>query len=222
MLRDYSKLKGWQKIYRHAFVKPMRKSLESLNPRILEPFPKGFTLIEIIVVIVILSIVSAISIKFLVDSLRIYTMTVDQKTLLDEAKLALERMCRDIRDGQDITSVTPGPPGSITFTRTHTTATDNANDSIKFWQNTTPNPDTLEKINNTTSTSGILAGNINSFTVANATYEIQLQLTLNIPATGANVTLQTKVYLKNRPKDGTHIYKNFYGNWKEIKSPDTY
>jgi prepilin-type N-terminal cleavage/methylation domain-containing protein len=182
---------------------------------------KGFTLIEVIVVIVILAIVSGITIKFLVDSMRVYTMTVDQKTLLDEAKLALERMCRDIRDGQSITSVTPGPPGSITFTRTHSTATDNATNSITFWQNTTPNPDTLEKINNSTGTNGILASNINSFTVANATNEIQLQLTFNIPATGANVTLQTKVYIKNRPKDGTHTYKNFYGNWKEVKSPDT-
>ncbi len=147
---------------------------------------KGFTLIEIIVVIVILSIVSAISIKFVADSLRIYTMTVNQKTLFDEGKLALERMCRDIRDAQSITSVTAGPPGSITFTRTHLTATDNSNDSITFGQDTVPNPDTLVKTNNSTGTSGILAGNINSFTVANATNEIQLQLTLQL-ATGENV-----------------------------------
>ena len=60
---------------------------EIQNPK--SAFQRGFTLIEIIVVIVILSIVSAITIKFLVDSLRIYTMTVNQKTLYDEAKLAL-------------------------------------------------------------------------------------------------------------------------------------
>jgi len=61
---------------------------------------RGFTLIEIIIVIVILGFVSAITIKFLTDSLRIYTMTVNQKTLYDEGKLALERMARDIRDAR--------------------------------------------------------------------------------------------------------------------------
>src|SRR5512136_521847 len=59
---------------------------------------KGFTLVEVMVVIIILSIVSTITLFFLVNSLRIYTMTVNQKTLLDEGKLALERMCRDLRD----------------------------------------------------------------------------------------------------------------------------
>jgi len=61
---------------------------------------RGFTLIEIIIVIVILGFVFAITIKFLTDSLRIYTMTVNQKTLYDEGKLALERMARDIRDAR--------------------------------------------------------------------------------------------------------------------------
>ena len=96
---------------------------EIQNPK--SAFQRGFTLIEIIVVIVILSIVSAITIKFLVDSMRIYTMTVNQKTLYDEGKLALERMCRDIRDAKSITTYTPGPPtGSITFVRTNATVYD--------------------------------------------------------------------------------------------------
>ena len=166
---------------------------------------------------VILSIVSAISIKFLVDSLKIYTMTVNQKTLFDEGKLALERMCRDIRDANAVSGTTAS---SITFTRAHTTATDNAGNSITFWQNTVPNPDTLEKANNSTGASGILANNATSFTVTNAN-EIQLQLTLN-PTSGETVTLQTTAYPKNLTKDTTNTYKNFYGNWKEIKSPDTY
>jgi prepilin-type N-terminal cleavage/methylation domain-containing protein len=212
MLRHFNEVKGWRKVYRQGFIKPMKESLESLNPRILEPYSKGFTLIEIVIVIVILSIVSAITIKFLVDGLRIYTMTVNQKTLFDEGKLALERMCRDIRDARSVTSVTAGPPGLITFTRTHLTATDNPNNSITFWQNTTPTPNTLEKTNNSTGTSGILASNVTSFTVANAANEIQIQLTLGLTS-GEKVTLQTKVYPKNLVKDAT--YKNFYQNWME-------
>lgn len=171
----------------------------------------GFTLIEIIFVIVILSIVSAITIKFLVDSLRIYTMTVNQKTLFDEGKIALERMCRDIRDAQSLSSVTPGPPGSITFIRTNATASDTgspAPETITFRQN----GNSLEKVKR-----GIgyaMANNVNSFIVTNATNEVLLQLTLQM-ASGENLTLQTKVYPKNLNKDTTNTYKNFFQNWRE-------
>ena len=166
---------------------------------------KGFTLIEIIIVIVILSIVSAITIKFLFDSLRIYTMTVNQKTLFDEGKLALERMCRDIRDANAIAGTTAS---SVTFIRNNATVQDAAGEIITFRWNGGANP--LEKVKG-----GIgyaMASNVNAFTVTNAANEIQLLLTLQL-ASGENVTLQTRVYPKNLPKDA--IYKNFCQNWME-------
>jgi prepilin-type N-terminal cleavage/methylation domain-containing protein len=168
---------------------------------------KGFTLIEIVIVIVILSIVSAITVKFLVDGLRIYTMTVNQKTLFDEGKLALERMCRDIRDASSISGVTAS---SITFIRTNATVQDGAGETITFRWNGGANP--LEKVKAGTGYS--MASNVTAFTVTNATDEIQLQLTLQLTS-GENVTLQTKVYPKNlSPKDAT--YKRFYQNWMEV------
>jgi prepilin-type N-terminal cleavage/methylation domain-containing protein len=179
-----------------------RKLLEPTNPRTLESFSKGFTMIEIIIVIVILSIVSAISIKFLVDSLRIYTMTVNQKTLLDEGKLALERMCRDIRDAKSITSTST----SITLTRTNATAQDNANESLTFELNGT----TLRKVK--ASTPYAMASYVTAFTVTNTNNEVKLQLTLSM-GTGEKVTLQTKVYPKNLGDSTT--YKNFFNNWQE-------
>ncbi|MGZ6225162.1 MAG: prepilin-type N-terminal cleavage/methylation domain-containing protein [Syntrophales bacterium] len=167
---------------------------------------KGFTLIEIIVVIVILSIASVITIKFLVDSLRIYNMTVNQKTLFDEGKLALERMCRDIRDANAISGSTAS---SITFVRDNATAQDSASETITFrWLGGT-NP--LEKVK--AGTGYPMASNVTAFAVANATNEILLTLTLS-RTSGENVTLQTKVYPKNLPKDAT--YKNFCQNWMEV------
>ena len=157
--------------------------------------------------IVILSIVSAITIKFLFDGLRIYTMTVNQKTLFDEGKLALERMCRDIRDAQSVTPFA-GTASSITFVRTNATAQDAAGETITFRWNGGTNP--LEKVK--AGTGYAMASNVNAFTVTNATNEIQLQLTLSLTS-GENVTLQTKVYPKNLPKDAT--YKNFCQKWME-------
>jgi len=189
-------------------MKSLRKSLVPMNPRILEPLSKGFTLIEIIIVIVILSIVSGITIKFLIDSLKIYTMTVNQKTLFDEGKLAMERMCRDIRDARSITLVTAS---SITFVRNNATAQDSAGESITFRWNGGANP--LEKVKAGTGYS--MAINVTAFTVTNATNEIQLQLTLQLTS-GENVILQTKSYPKNLAENP--IYKNFFQNWREERS----
>ena len=177
---------------------------------------KGFTLIEIIIVIVILSLVSGITVKFVVDGLRIYTMTVNQKTLFDEGKLALERMCRDIRDANSITGSTAS---SITFVRDNATAQDGAGETITFRWNGGTNP--LEKVK--AGTGYAMASNVTAFTVTNATNEIQLQLTLQLTS-GESVRIQTKVYPKNLPLDVTSLTatynKHFLGNWKEVKSPD--
>ncbi|OGP95632.1 MAG: hypothetical protein A2157_09165 [Deltaproteobacteria bacterium RBG_16_47_11] len=204
------------------------------NPK--SAFEKGFTLIEIIVVIVILSIVSAITIKFLFDSLRIYTMTVKQKTLFDEGKLALERMCRDIRDARTISDPAAGGSGSmIRFRRTNNTAPsqDVADEWIRFQLAVQPDGTyTLQKVKNdtgppTADLASNVRNNLTDFTVTrDAGNEIQLYLKLSL-TTGENVTLQTKVYPKNLSEDLTSTYKNFriqdssgnFASWQEVRSP---
>jgi prepilin-type N-terminal cleavage/methylation domain-containing protein len=205
-------------------------SLTSIFERLRNPqsairsVEKGFTLIEIIVVIVILCIVSGITIKFLVDSLRIYTMTVNQKTLFDEGKLALERMCRDIRDARSITGTTAT---SITFTRNDATAQDGAGENIRF----DLSGSTLRKVKNAGGAPEnpiAMADNVSTFIVTNATNEIQLQLTLS-RTSGENVTLRTKVYPKNLSEDlgSPPTYRNFriqdsggnFASWQEVQSP---
>jgi prepilin-type N-terminal cleavage/methylation domain-containing protein len=175
---------------------------------------RGFTMIEIIVVIIILSIVSAITIYFMVNSFRIYTMTVNQKSLLDEGKLALERMSRDIRDARNITTPSGGGSGNlITFTRTHATAQDIANESITFRLTGT----TLEKVKASPSVASPMAENVSTFTVTRGTTndEIKLMLILSL-TTGEMVTLQTKIYPRNLADSTT--YKNYFQNWQEAFS----
>jgi prepilin-type N-terminal cleavage/methylation domain-containing protein len=194
---------------------------------------KGFTLIEIIMVIVILCIVSAITIKFMVDSMRIYTMTVNQKTLLDEGKLALERMCRDIRDAQSISVPAAGVSGNvITFVRNNATVQDVASESITFQRN--GGNSTLEKIKTSPAATSRLADNVNTFTVTrgaaatNNLDEITLLLNLRL-GSGENFILQTRVYPKNLSEDLSipSTYKNFriqdssgnFASWQEVRSP---
>lgn len=211
MDKNSTTLKVFKSSNPYGLMSYFRKLLEPTNPRTLEPFSKGFTMIEIIIVIVILSIVSAISIKFLADSLRIYTMTVNQKTLLDEGKLALERMCRDIRNARTITTPAAGSSGnSITFTRAHATAQDIANESITFRLTGS----TLEKVKASPSVTSAMAVNVSTFTITRGATndEIKIVITLSL-GTGENVTLQTKVYPKN-VADST-AYKNYFQNWQE-------
>ena len=181
---------------------------------------RGFTLIEIIIVIVILSIVSAITINFLVDSLRIYTMTVEQKTLFDEGKLALERMCRDLRDAKSITIPSSGASRTsgtlLSFTRTNATAQDSADDIIQFILLS----GTLQRKASTRPTVD-LASYVTAITVTRGTSpnnEITISLTLSRTISGEtlSVPLGTKVTPKDFPTDTT--YKNFKTYWEEEES----
>jgi len=192
----------------------MRMQLGNLNSELRTPNSKlqgGFTLIEMIIVVVILSTVSAITIYFLVSSLRTYTLTVNQSNLLEEGKLALERMARDIRDAQSISSPAAGSSGNlITFLRTHATAQDLANETITFRLNGS----TLEKVKTSPADSRALAENATAFLITREATndEIKLELTLSL-GSGESVTLQTKVYPKNLADSSA--YKNFFTNWQE-------
>ncbi len=195
-------------------IKSLKSNFEKLRTTN-SKLQRGFTLIEIVVVVVILSIVSAITIYFLINSLKIYTITVNQKALLDEGKLALERMCRDIRDANSISSPAPGgSSSSITFIRNNATAQDVAGESITFRLTGS----TLEKVKSSPSATSAMAANVSTFAVTRGATndEITTVLTLSL-ASGENVTLQTKVYPKNLPKSTT--YKNFFQNWMEERSP---
>ena len=174
----------------------------------------GFTLIEMIIVMVILSIVSAVGLHFLASGARIYALSVNQKGLFDEAKLAMERMCRDIRDARSITSPALGGSGNgITLTRTNVTVLDSADEIITFRLN----GGTLEKVKASPAVTSAMAANVSAFTVTRGATddEIKVFLTLSL-GTGENVSLQTKVYPKNLPDSPT--YKNFYLNWRESSS----
>lgn len=174
---------------------------------------RGFTFIEVVIVIVILSIVSSITIYFLAGSVKTYVVMVNQKRLSDEARLALERMCRDIRDARGILAPASGTSGNtIIFQRSHSTFGDLAGETISFRLNGT----TLEKVKTSPGTTIPLASNVSSFMVTRGVVgndEITLSLTLSL-GTGENATLETKVYPKNLTVNPA--YKNFFNNWQEV------
>jgi prepilin-type N-terminal cleavage/methylation domain-containing protein len=202
-----------------------RRSNPSLEELMLFKSSKGFTMIEIIIVIIILSIISAITIKFLVDGLRIYTIAVNQKTLFDEGKLALERMCRDIRDARSITTPAAGGSGStVTVLRSNATVQDIVDESITFRLTGS----TLEKVKASPVATSAIALNVSTFTVTRGQAatsnenEITIQLTLALTGSLERVDLQTKVYPNNLLEDTvpgpSPTYKNYFYCWEELRS----
>ncbi len=61
------------------------------------PFAKGFTLIEVIVVIVVLSILAALGGSFVAESTQSYQATQTRSRLMNTGRQAIERMTRQMR-----------------------------------------------------------------------------------------------------------------------------
>jgi prepilin-type N-terminal cleavage/methylation domain-containing protein len=90
---------------------------------------KGFTLIELIIVIVISSMVSVFTFSFIYNSIQTYRLMRIQRQLHQEASYALERITRELRDA----SYNLNSTGGISFTKAHQTPAD-TNTFVRFYQ----------------------------------------------------------------------------------------
>lgn len=174
---------------------------------------KGFTLIEIITVVVIMAVLGIFGYRFLSTSVHTYSMMEKQKSLYDEASMAMERISRELRDASTITTPASGGSGStLTFTKSHYTLEETVDetDDITFQLSGT----TLQRVGSTTVN---LAEKVDTFTAARGTSpadEITITLTLE-ETTGENITLRSYVYPKNLPSTDVGAGRNFWGHWQE-------
>ncbi len=167
----------------------------------------GFTLIEIIIVIIVLGILSVFGFHFISTGIHTYSMMEKQKGLFDQATMVMERISRELRDAEAITTAA----GSILeFTKSHETDED-SDTSISFELSGT----TLQRLGTDTVN---LADNVVSgtgFSVTNSSNGITISLTLE--SGEAIITLQSYIYPKNLdyPDSETPSGRNFGGNWEE-------
>jgi prepilin-type N-terminal cleavage/methylation domain-containing protein len=174
---------------------------------------RGFTLIEIISVIVILSIISIFGFSFISNAARTYFALKNQNTLYYQAATAMERMSRALRDAVSIRAVVFSP-GKIRIQRTHATPQD-PNQYVTF----ALNGSNLQRGSNTIdadpATYYDLVANCASFTVTSSSNEILMTLRLTL-STGESVTIQSKICPKNLPFGATpYSGRNFNGEWAE-------
>ena len=164
---------------------------------------RGFSLIELIVVIVILSILGLMSFSFLGNSMATYMLVKDGNLIYDEGLMALERMTREIRDARHqppTYTLTPGT-NSITFTRKHPTPQDNSTNII-FRINGNQE---LERVGDVSGTH-ILAGHVTSFSPTlfpdptdpnGKTVKLELGLEINSGGTTIPVVLHSSATARN-------------------------
>jgi len=150
----------------------------------------GFTMIELIIVIVILAVLSAIALPMLTAGFNGY---FTQRNLSDanwQGRLALSRMSRDIRS-------IPSAGNITTATSTQFTFTNSSNASVSYTLSGTA----LQR-NGITLANGVSAVTFGYYTSAGAvTATISairyVSITLNITENNTNITLETVVDLRN-------------------------
>ena len=175
----------------------------------------GFTLIEMISVIVVLAIVSIFGFSFLFNSAQTYFALKNQSILYSEAATALERMSREIRDARSISTPASGSSDNKIRVFKNTATPQDANLYVTFALNGTALQRGSNSADADPATYYNLAANCSSFTVTNSANEILLTFTLS-RATGETVTVQSKIYPKNFAFVGPpYSGRNFNGNWTE-------
>ena len=124
---------------------------------------KGYTLVEIVMVIVILGVIGAFTFQFVAHGVLAFKKSSARKDLYDQGRLALERMVRELRDTKEVTD---SSGSSVTFKKAHPTQAADNTEEIKFQLNGT----SLERVGDPSGTpaTAVLASNVSSFTVTGA------------------------------------------------------
>lgn len=111
----------------------------------------GFSLIELIIVVVLVGIMAGVGTPLIANLVRSLQLSIDRKNLSENADVALRRMAREIRRLQNVTSI-------ITATNSSYSFIDIDGNTIQFSLNST----TLERTLN--GTVDALADNVSNLT----------------------------------------------------------
>ena len=164
--------------------------------------PRGFTLIEIILAIILLGIIGIFSTQFITSITQSAQQTTSQKGLMDDAKLTMEYILREIRvaseSNNDITYSSTATSTTITFDKFNGYTVDTNTTAINYsWNSTTK---ALTRTSGSTTTT--LATQVSSFTIVESPAVgsdfFVLTLAMQGP-NGENFTLQSGV----RPRSST-------------------
>lgn len=164
---------------------------------------KGFTIIELVITMVLIGIVAYIAADAMSTGFKAFFVTDNRKEALDQARLAMERMTREIRNTRGSSDISTADATTFTFT-------DISGTTITFTLN-------AGNINRTSGTTNTLATGISNSTLPSGIFSYTLttgavtqtptpaerllikRIKIDFKATtnNENVALQSEVWLRN-------------------------
>lgn len=150
----------------------------------------GFTLLEFILVIIVLSIIAVVSSQMLAQGLNGFLTSKNVIEADWQGRLALERMGRDIRAIRSSASITTAASNQLVFTDTN-------NNSVTYQlsgTNLTRNTQTLADGIQTLTLAYTDSSGATTAVLANIRY---IQITLNITKNNSNYTITTALSIRN-------------------------
>jgi prepilin-type N-terminal cleavage/methylation domain-containing protein len=196
----------------------------------------GFTLIEIVTVIVVLGILSVFTFSFIDNAVKTYMIGSKQRMLYQEASYIMERITRELRDAQEVIIFNPNTDYSIlnVSVKAHMTGMDSAT-QVSFSRNVISN----DLIRLSTTISRIIGSKVTQFRIehencvaypffvhcsgvdSRGIIQVTLSLTdLDIPISDVaskTITLKTKVSPRNYlPGTGQYTGRSFNGDYYDV------
>ncbi|OPY00926.1 MAG: hypothetical protein A4E60_02020 [Syntrophorhabdus sp. PtaB.Bin047] len=171
---------------------------------------KGFTIIELVTVIVVLAILGAFTFSFMDNAIKTYRLAKEQSPLYADGTCIMERITRELSDAQSITN--PAVEGSLSNTLT----------LIKTHTGIDPSTTvTFQQDNRYLTRNGTRIGtNIKTFNVSRSTAvdgPITIELELDNPSDTSipSFKLKTTVIPNNYPGAYGVTGRSFDGNYYE-------
>jgi prepilin-type N-terminal cleavage/methylation domain-containing protein len=121
---------------------------------------KGFTIIELVITMVLIGIVAYIAADAMSTGFKAFFVTDNRKEALDQARIAMERMTREIRNIRGSSDISTANATTLTFT-------DISGTTITFTLN-------AGNINRTSGTTNTLATGISNSTLASGIFSYTL------------------------------------------------
>ena len=181
---------------------------------------KGFTLIEIVTVIVVLGILGAFSLTFIDNAIKTYMIAKTQRNLSQEAAYILEKISREIKDSYCYVVA-----AQYRFRKTHITIDDNPYIWFRY-SGTDLRRVSRDPGDSTDRTNQLLGRNVTSFSItlnSSAVSADSFNVTLTLSKDGQTVILSTTVCPKNYCQNETsatctpgYTDRNFNGDYEDF------
>ncbi len=170
---------------------------------------RGFTLIEVVTIVVVLSILALFTSSFIDNAVKTYMLAKKERNIHQEASYIMERMTRELRDMVNPLSWTTGTTqDSLQFSRQHVTPQD-SNTTITFQRNTATNMFYRN--------SYLMGENVTQFTIVRNSTNCNRYFTLTITLSegGQTFSLTSSIAPKNL---GTGSYDDrcFNGDYEDV------